>query len=88
MNVVSRLAVLSLCAVGMAGADAAAEGAREPLVEHVRAANDRFATWRWRWPRATRRSPAPAASTAARWASTTSTTYLNDEALDISNRKR
>ena len=30
MNVVSRLTLLSLFAVGMAGAEAAAEGAHEP----------------------------------------------------------
>ena len=42
MNAVSRLTLLSLFAIGVAGAEAAAEGARELLVEQVRAVNARF----------------------------------------------
>ena len=44
MNVASwvrRLALLSLFVVGAVGSEAAAES-RNPLAEHVRAANDRF----------------------------------------------
>jgi hypothetical protein len=45
MNVVAwvrGLALLSLFAVGVVGREAGADSAREPLVDQVRAANDRF----------------------------------------------
>ena len=45
MNIVSSvrgLAVLSLFAVGAIASEAAAESGGSPLVDHVRAMNDRF----------------------------------------------
>jgi hypothetical protein len=72
MNVVSRLILLSLFAVGAAGAEAAAEGAREPLVEQVRAANARFGEVSAAVAEGYAPIPRRAASTAVRWASTTS----------------
>jgi hypothetical protein len=62
------LALLSSLATGQA---LAADGG--PLAEQVRAANGRFKDVKPRSPRAMHRSPAPAASMAARWAFTTST---------------